>query len=42
MYEVELNIGGSARVIELPEDSDQARFLHPLKLLKQCFIAINH
>lgn len=41
MYEVELNIGGSARVIELPEDSDKQDSSHPLKLLKQCFIATN-
>ena len=34
MYEVELNIGGSARVIELPEDSDQARFLPSFKTIE--------
>ena len=34
MYEVELNIGTPARVMELPEDSDQARFLPSFKTIE--------
>jgi replication factor A1 len=35
MYEVELNIGSSARVIELSEDDNQARFLPSFKTIEQ-------
>ena len=35
MYEVELNIGSSARVIKLSEDDNQARFLPSFKTIEQ-------